>query len=45
MRLSDGVEWGVHVCTVLAAAFYNLFASVLGGIEVVVVEEESIGNK
>ena len=33
------------VCTVLAAAFYNLFASVLGGIEVVVVEEESIGAK
>ena len=31
--------------TVLAAAFYNFFSSVLGGIEVVVVEEESIGNK
>ena len=33
------------VWTVLAAAFYNLFASVLGGVEVVVVEEESIGYK
>ena len=33
------------VWTVLAAAFYNLFASVLGGIEVMVVEEESIGYK
>jgi hypothetical protein len=28
------------VCTVLAAAFYNLFAELLGGIEVTVVEEE-----
>jgi hypothetical protein len=28
------------VCTVLAAAFYNLFAELLGGIEIVVVEEE-----
>ena len=33
------------VCTVLAAAFYNLFSAVLGGIEVTVVEEESIGYK
>jgi hypothetical protein len=33
------------VCTVLAAAFYNLFAGTLGGIEVTVVEEESIGYK
>jgi hypothetical protein len=33
------------VCSVLAAAFYNLFSSVLGGIEVTVVEEESIGYK
>jgi hypothetical protein len=33
------------VCSVLAAAFYNLFASVLGGVEVTVVEEESIGYK
>ena len=33
------------VCTVLAAAFYNLFAELLGGIEVTVVEEESIGYK
>jgi transmembrane protein DUF3566 len=33
------------VCSVLAAACYNLFASVLGGIEVTVVEEESIGYK
>jgi hypothetical protein len=33
------------VCSVLAAAFYNLFSGVLGGIEVTVVEEESIGNK
>ena len=30
------------VCTVLAAAFYNLFSSVLGGIEVTVVEDESV---
>jgi hypothetical protein len=28
------------VCTVLAAAFYNLFAELLGGIEITVVEEE-----
>jgi hypothetical protein len=28
------------VCTVLAAAFYNLFAQLLGGIEITVVEEE-----
>ena len=33
------------VCTVLAAAFYNLFSSVLGGIEVTVVEEESVTRK
>jgi Transmembrane domain of unknown function (DUF3566) len=33
------------VWTVVAAAFYNLFSSVLGGIEVTVVEEESIGYK
>ncbi|MGH8977564.1 MAG: DUF3566 domain-containing protein [Acidimicrobiia bacterium] len=33
------------VSSVLAAAFYNLFASVLGGIEVTVVEEESIASK
>ena len=32
------------VCTVLAAAFYNLFSSVLGGIEVTVVEEESVAR-
>jgi hypothetical protein len=31
------------VCTVLAAAFYNLFAELLGGIEVTVVEEEPAG--
>lgn len=28
------------VCTVLAAAFYNLFSELLGGVEVTVVEEE-----
>jgi hypothetical protein len=28
------------VCTVLAAAFYNLFSELLGGIEITVVEEE-----
>ena len=28
------------VITVLAAAFYNLFSELLGGIEVTVVEEE-----
>jgi hypothetical protein len=33
------------VCTVLAAASYNLFASVLGGIEITVVEEESVTRK
>jgi hypothetical protein len=33
------------VCTVLAAAFYNLFSSVLGGIEITVVEEESVTRK
>jgi hypothetical protein len=31
------------VCTVLAAAFYNLFAEMLGGIEMTVVEEEPTG--
>jgi Transmembrane domain of unknown function (DUF3566) len=31
------------VCTVLAAAFYNLFAELLGGIEITVVEEEPPG--
>lgn len=30
------------VVTVLAAAFYNLFAELLGGIEVTVVEEENV---
>jgi hypothetical protein len=33
------------VCTVLAAALYNFFSSVLGGIEITVVEDESIGSK
>jgi hypothetical protein len=33
------------VCTVLAAACYNLFSSVLGGIEITVVEEESVTRK
>jgi hypothetical protein len=28
------------VCTVLAAAFYNLFAELLGGVEITVVEED-----
>ena len=32
------------VVTVLAAAFYNLFAELLGGIEVTVVEEENIAR-
>jgi hypothetical protein len=32
------------VCTVLAAAFYNLFSELLGGIEVTVVEEEPAGS-
>jgi hypothetical protein len=32
------------VCTVLAAAFYNLFSEMLGGIEVTVVEEEPSGS-
>jgi hypothetical protein len=31
------------VLTVLAAAFYNLFADLLGGIEVTVVEQEEVG--
>jgi hypothetical protein len=31
------------VCTVLAAAFYNLFSELLGGIEITVVEEEPAG--
>jgi hypothetical protein len=31
------------VCTVLAAAFYNLFSELLGGIEMTVVEEEPAG--
>jgi hypothetical protein len=31
------------VCTVLAAAFYNLFSEMLGGIEMTVVEEEPTG--
>jgi uncharacterized membrane protein len=30
------------VCTVLAAAFYNLFSELLGGIEVTVVEQEEL---
>ena len=33
------------VCTVLAAACYNLFAGVLGGIEITVVEDESVTRK
>jgi hypothetical protein len=33
------------VWTVVAAAFYNLFAQVVGGIEVTVVEEESVALK
>jgi hypothetical protein len=32
------------VLTVLAAAFYNLFSELLGGIEMVVVEEEPAGS-
>jgi Transmembrane domain of unknown function (DUF3566) len=32
------------VCTVLAAAFYNLFSELLGGIEITVVEEEPPGS-
>jgi Transmembrane domain of unknown function (DUF3566) len=32
------------VITVLAAAFYNLFAELLGGIEVTVVEEENVSR-
>jgi hypothetical protein len=28
----------------LAAAFYNLFAELLGGVEVTVVEQEQIGS-
>jgi hypothetical protein len=32
------------VLTVLAAAFYNLFAELLGGVEVTVVEQEQIGS-
>ena len=32
------------VITVLAAAFYNLFAELFGGIEVTVVEEETIAG-
>jgi hypothetical protein len=32
------------VVTVLAAAFYNLFAELLGGIEITVVEEENIAR-
>ncbi len=31
------------VLTVLAAAFYNLFAELLGGVEVTVVEQEQLG--
>jgi hypothetical protein len=33
------------VCTVLAAALYNFFSTVLGGIEITVVEDEAIGSK
>ena len=33
------------VCTVLAAAFYNLFSELLGGIEVTVVEEENSSRR
>ena len=32
------------VLTVLAAAFYNLFAELLGGVEVTVVEQEQISS-
>jgi hypothetical protein len=32
------------VSTVLAAAFYNLFSSVLGGVEVTITEEESVSR-
>jgi hypothetical protein len=32
------------VLTVLAAAFYNLFAELLGGVEVTVVEQEEISQ-
>jgi hypothetical protein len=32
------------VLTVLAAAFYNLFSELLGGVEVTVVEQEEISN-
>jgi hypothetical protein len=32
------------VLTVLAAAFYNLFAELLGGVEVTVVEQEQLGS-
>jgi len=31
------------VVTVLAGAFYNLFSELVGGIEVTVVEEDSVG--
>jgi hypothetical protein len=33
------------VMTVLAAAFYNLFSELLGGVEVTVVEQEEISRK
>jgi hypothetical protein len=33
------------VCTVLAAACYNLFSGVLGGIEITVVEDETVTRK
>jgi hypothetical protein len=33
------------VMTVLAAAFYNLFAELLGGVEVTVVEQEEISRR
>jgi hypothetical protein len=32
------------VVTVLAAAFYNLFSELLGGIEVTVVEQEELSE-
>lgn len=32
------------VLTVLAAAFYNLFSELLGGVEVTVVEQEEVGR-
>ncbi|MGQ0824231.1 MAG: DUF3566 domain-containing protein [Actinomycetota bacterium] len=32
------------VCTVIAAAFYNLFAELMGGVEITVVEEENVGR-